>query len=54
MVLCLGALAVSRNVLLPQMPLQLRESSQDLRERRQDNPANNNIVELSNSLENRL
>lgn len=54
MVLCLGALAVPGNVLLPTMPLQPHESSQDLRERRQDNPAKDNLVELSNSLEDRL
>ncbi|OBT81252.1 hypothetical protein VE02_10359, partial [Pseudogymnoascus sp. 03VT05] len=56
MVFSLGALAVSGNVLLPKMPLQPRDSPQDLWERRQDNPANDNQVgvEFSNSLEDRL
>ncbi|KFY71216.1 hypothetical protein V499_08578 [Pseudogymnoascus sp. VKM F-103] len=56
MVLCLGALAASGNVLLPKMPLQPDNSPQVLWERRQDNPANDNQVgiEFSNSLEDRL
>lgn len=55
-VLCLGALAASGNVLLPKMPLQPDNSPQVLWERRQDNPANDNQVGVgfSNSLEDRL
>lgn len=56
MVLCLGALAVSGNVLLPKMPLQPHDSPQNLWERRRGDPANDNQVgvDFSNSLEDRL
>lgn len=56
MVLCLGALAVSGSVLLPKMPLQPQESSQNLWGRRQDNLPKDNpvVVEFVDSLEDRL